>query len=413
MAQRDTLEVEESSVREDVEQSTKPPRRSGLRLIVGGILLLALAVGAWFIWQYVSSYESTDDAQIDGHIYPVSARIGGTIKAVYVEENQPVKAGQLIAEIDPADYQTAVDSAQAAVAETAGEAAAANPSVPITQTNTSTTIATSEADVAAAKATLTAARQDRDAAIAKEKQAEADNAVAQSDLARYAALVQKQEISQQQYDRQVAAAKAAEQNVIWNQATVTAAGQQVDAAEARLRHAQSVASAAASNARQQVEIQRATVQQKNASIGQKKAQLEQARLNLSYTKIYAPADGVVGRKNLEVGMRVQTGQELLAVVQLKDIWVTANFKETQLRKVRPGQRVTIHVDMFDQDYEGYVQSMPGATGAQFSLLPPENSTGNYVKVVQRLPVRIRFKGYWSPDQRLRPGMSVEAKVWLK
>jgi len=412
MAQRDTLEVEESGVREEVERSAKPSSGSGLRLIGGAILLIGLAVGAWFIWQYVSSYESTDDAQVDGHIYPVSARIGGTIKAVYIEENQHVTAGQLLAEIDPADYQTALDSAEAAVAETAGEAAAAHPGVPITQTNTSTTIATSQADVAAARAALTGARQDRDAAIAKQKQAEADNTVAQSDLARYASLVQKQEISQQQYDRQVATAKAAEQAVVWNQATVSAASQRVDEAEARLRQAESMTAAATSNAQQQVEIQRATVQQKNASVGEKKAQLEQARLNLSYTKIYAPVDGVIGAKNLEVGMRVQTGQELLGVVQLKDIWVTANYKETQLRKVRPGQRVTIHVDTFDRDYEGYVESMPGATGAQYSLLPPENSTGNYVKVVQRLPVRIRFKGYVSPDLRLRPGMSVETKLWL-
>jgi membrane fusion protein (multidrug efflux system) len=411
MAQRNTLEVEESSVREEAEQSAKPSRRSGIRLIVGGILLIALAVGGWFVWQYVSSYESTDDAQIDGHIYPVSARIGGTIKAVYIEENQHVTAGQLLAEIDPADYQTALESAEAAVSETTGEAAAANPTVPITQTNTSTSIATSQEDVAAAQASLAAARQNHDAAVARERQSEADNTVAQADVARYASLVQKQEISQQQYDRSVAAAQAAQETVKANQATVAASAQQVDEAEARLRQAESRAAAATSNARQQVEIQRATVQQKNASVGQKRAQLDQARLNLSYTKIYAPVDGVIGAKNLEVGMRVQTGQELLGVVQLKDIWVTANYKETQLRKVRPGQRVTIHVDTFDQDYEGYVESMPGATGAQFSLLPPENSTGNYVKVVQRLPVRIRFKGYVSPDLRLRPGMSVETKIW--
>ena len=413
MPQRDTLEVEESSAREEVEQSPKTSQRSGLRLIVGGILLLALAVGAWFVWQYVSSYESTDDAQIDGHIYPVSARIGGTIKAVYIEENQHVTAGQLLAEIDPADYQTALESAEAAVAETSGEAAAANPTVPITETNTSTTIATSQAAVSAAQANLAAAKQNQDAAVARERQAEADNVAAQADLARYASLVQKQEISQQLYDRQVATAKAAQEAVAADRATAAAAAQQVDAAEAQLHEAQSRAAAAASIAQRQVEIQRATVQQKNASVGEKKANLDQARLNLSYTKIYAPADGVVGRKNLEVGMRVQTGQELLAVVQLKDIWVTANFKETQLRKVRPGQRVTIHVDTYDKDYEGYVESMPGATGAEFSLLPPENATGNYVKVVQRLPVRIRFKGYWSPDERLRPGESVEAKIWLR
>ena len=413
MAQRETLEVEESSAREEVEQSIKTPRRSGIRLIVGGILLLALAVGGWLIWQYVSSYESTDDAEIDGHIYPVSARIGGTIKAVYIEENQHVTAGQLLAEIDPADYQTVLESAEAAVQETAGEAAAASPAVPIAQTNTSTSIATSEAGVVAARAALAAARQNRDAAIAREHQAEADNIAAQADLARYASLVQKQEISQQLYDRQVATAKAAEEAVKADQATVAAAGQQVDQAEAQLREAQSRAEAATSNAQQQVAIERATVQQKNASVGERKAQLDQARLNLSYTKIYAPVDGVIGRKNLEVGMRVQTGQELVAVVQLKDIWVTANYKETQLRQARPGQRVTIHVDTFDKDYEGYVESMPGATGAEFSLLPPENSTGNYVKVVQRLPVRIRFKGYVSPDLRLRPGMSVETKMWLR
>ena len=384
-----------------------------VRLIVGAVLLVILAIGGWFLWQYFGSYESTDDAQIDGHVYPVSARISGTIKAVYVEENQQVKAGQLVAEIDPADYQTALDDAQAAVAEASGEAAAAVPSVPITQTTTSSNIATSNQGVTAVRAALAAARQNQDAAVAHLKQAEADNTVAQADLARYAALSQKDEVPRQQYDRQVAVAKSAEQTVEANRAAVAAAAQQVREAEARVQQAESTASAASSNALQQVAVQNATVKQKAAKADEMRAQLEQARLNLSYTKIFAPADGVVGRKNLEIGMRVQPGQGLLAVVELSDIWITANYKETQLRQVRPGQAVTVHVDTFDADYDGYVESMPAATGAQFSLLPPENATGNYVKVVQRLPLRIRFKGRVSPDNRLRPGMSVETKIHLK
>jgi membrane fusion protein (multidrug efflux system) len=388
-------------------------KRNAVRIIVGAVLVVALAIGGWFLWQYFSSYESTDDAEIDGHVYPVSARIGGTIKAVYVEENQHVNAGQLLAEIDPADYQTALAHAEATLAEFVGEAAAADPNVPITRTITSTNIATSVEGVTAARAALAAARQNQEAAVAHLRQAEADNTVAQADLARYAALVQKEEVSRQQYDRQVDVAKSAEQAVAGNRAAVAAAADQVREAEAMLRQAESTAAQAASNASQQVAIQSATVQQKNAKAAEAKAQLDQARLDLSYTKIYAPADGVVGQKNAEIGMRVQSGQELLAVVELRDIWVTANYKETQLRRVRPGQPVTIHVDTFDADYDGYVESMPAATGAQFSLLPPENATGNYVKVVQRLGLRIRFHGRVSPDQRLRPGMSVETKIRIR
>ena len=388
-------------------------KQNAVRIIVGAVLLVVLAAGGWFLWQYFSSYESTDDAGIDGHVYPVSARIGGTIKAVYVEENQHVNAGQLLAEIDPADYQTALAHAEAAVAEAVGEAAAAGPGVPIARTNTSTSIATSQANVAAVRAALAAARQNQEAAVARLRQAEADNTVAQADLARYAALVQKEEVSRQQYDRQVAVAKAAEQTVTWNRAAVAAAADQVREAEARLHQAESTATAATSNAGQQVAVQSATVQQKSARAAGMKAQLDQARLDLSYTKIFAPADGVVGQKNVEIGTRVQAGQALMAVVQLSDIWVTANYKETQLRRVRPGQPVTIHVDTFDADYDGYVESMPAATGAQFSLLPPENATGNYVKVVQRMGVRIRFKGRVSPDERLRPGMSVETKILIR
>jgi membrane fusion protein (multidrug efflux system) len=388
-------------------------KRNAVRLIAGAVLVSVLAIGGWFLWQYFSSYESTDDAQIDGHVYPVSARIAGTIKAVYVEENQRVSAGQLLAEIDPADYQTALEQAQAAVAEAEGEAAAATPGVPIAQTTTSTNVATSSQDVAAARASLIAARQNQEAASARLLGALANQTVAEADLTRYAALVKKDEVPRQQYDRQIAVAKSAEQTVKANRAAFTAATQQAKEAEARLSQAESMATMTANNARHQVAVQNATVQQKNAKADGMKAQLDQARLNLSYTKIYSSASGVVGQKNLEIGMRVQPGQELLAVVELSDIWVTANYKETQLRHVRPGQPVTVHVDTVNQDYNGYVESMPGATGAQFSLLPPENATGNYVKVVQRLGVRIRFKGRVSPDPRLRPGMSVETKIYVR
>jgi membrane fusion protein (multidrug efflux system) len=232
-------------------------------------------------------------------------------------------------------------------------------------------------------------------------------------MTRYAALVAKQEISQQQYDQSVAKARAAAQAVEADRATVLALAQQIAQARDALDQAQSNAAAARTNAGRQVQVQRATVKQRGADVTEALAKLAQAQLNLSYTKIYAPADGVVGRKTVEVGARVQPGQDLMAVVELRDIWVTADYKETQLKQMRPGQAVTVHVDTYDRDYDAYIESMPAATGAEFSLLPPENATGNYVKVVQRLPVRIRFKNWYSPDSRLRPGMSVETKAWLK
>ncbi len=324
-----------------------------------------------------------------------------------------MKAGQLLAEIDPADYETALAHAEASVAgihRRSGGGKSGSADHPDQHVQL---IATSQLGVTGARAALAAAKQNQEAAVARLREAEADNTVAQADLARYAALVQKEEVSRQQYDRQVAVAKSAEQTVEANRAAVAAAADQVHEAESRVQQAESTAAAAAINAGQQVAVQSATVQQKNGKAAEARAQLDQARLDLSYTKIFAPADGVVGRKNVEIGMRVQSGQELLAVVELSDIWITANFKETQLRQVRPGQAVSIHVDTFDADFDGYVESMPAATGAQFSLLPPENATGNYVKVVQRLPLRIRFKGRVSPDDRLRPGMSVETKIHLR
>ncbi len=388
-------------------------RRHPIGVLVFAVLLIAALIGGWFLWQYLESYESTDDAQVAGHIDPVSTRISGTVLSVYVEDNQHVKAGQLLIEIDPTDYQTAVAQAQAALEAAEGQAAAANPNVPITQTSTATTISTSGEQVTSAQAGVAGAEKDHDAAIARQRQDEANNVVAQADMARYAALVQKQEISQQLYDQSVARARAAAQAVEADRATVESSQQQIEQARARQSEAVSNSEAARTNAGRQVQVQRATVRQRAADVAGAKAQLDQALLNLSYTKIYAPADGVVGRRTVEVGARLQPGQDLMAVVELRDIWVTADYKETQMRLMRPGQAVTVHVDTYNRDYDAYIEAMPAATGAEFSLLPPENATGNYVKVVQRLPVRVRFKGWYTPDERLRPGMSVETKVWVR
>src|SRR5579884_16584 len=388
-------------------------RRHPLGVLIGGILIVAAAIGFWFLWGYWSSYESTDDAQVGAHMDPVSSRINGTVIAVYADDNQHVEAGQLLVKVDPTDYRTALSQTEAALAEAQANVQASAPSVPIAQTTTRTNVATSRSNVLNAQAGVAGARKNYDAAVARLREAEANNTKAQNDLARYGALVQKQEISQQQYDAAVAAAKAAAQTVEANQANVQAAQDQIDQANARLEQARSQAEQATSTAPQQVQMQRATLVQRRAAVEAAQAQLKQATLNLQYTEIFSPATGIVGRRSVEPGARVQPGEQLMTIVHLDNVWVTANFKETQLRRMKAGQRATLHVDATGRDYDGYVESVGAATGAQFSLLPPENATGNFVKVVQRLPVRIRFKNGQDPDRRLRPGMSVEAKVWVQ
>jgi len=380
-----------------------------LAIILGAIVL---AIVGFFLWRYFSSYESTDDAQIDGHINSISARVSGHVLKLNVKDNQMVQAGTVLVEIDPTDYQLAVDRARAAYNDAKATADAANVDVPITSVNTSSALSSANADILNAQAGIKAAKQQYAAAKANLAQAEANDVKAQHDLERYHQLVEKQEISQQQYDQAVAAAKA-------NAAAVVAASASADAAEAQVTQAQSKLAQAQANQRyantapKQIAVTRARAESALAAAQLRKAELDQAELNLQYTKIIAPVNGVVSDRTVEVGQNVQAGQELLKVIPLDDIWVTANFKETQLRDMRPGQRATLYVDSTGEKYKGHVDSIAGASGARFSLLPPENATGNYVKVVQRIPVKIVFDPGETREHRLRPGMSVEPKVWVR
>jgi membrane fusion protein, multidrug efflux system len=396
------------------------PRKSGgrtfrdhpIKIVIFLLVLVGAAIGGYRLWNYLESYESTDDAEIDGDIYAVTSRIAGTVKAVYVQDNQAVKAGQLLVELDPRDYEVSLEQAKAALNESRSLVAVARPNVPITSVTTETTLSTSVTDIAQGRAAVAGAQRDYESAVADIRKVEADNVKAQADLARYKLLVAKDEISKQQYDQAEAAAKSAAADVDAKRATAEAYARSIEEAQARLEQSQTKQVEAERNRPQQIAIQNATVENRQASAIRQQTLVDQAALNLSYTKIFAPVDGIIGKKNAEPGQEVAPGQQLMADVPVSDIWVTANFKETQLKKMRPNQRATIHVDSYDRDYEGYVESVAGATGARFSLLPPENATGNYVKVVQRVPVRIRIKEGEDPNHQLRPGMSVDPKVWL-
>ncbi len=377
-------------------------------LIIG---IVVLVVVGFFLWRYFSSYESTDDAQIDGHLNSVSARVSGHVAKLLVDDNQLVQAGQPLVQIDPKDYQVALDRAKADYADAVALAQAASVNVPITSVSTSSQISGAQADAENARAGIAAAKQQYQAANAQLAQAEANNVKAQNDLVRYKQLVDKQEISQQQYDQAVAAAQSSAAAVDAAKASALAAEQQVHQAQAKLLTAEANVRSAAT-APQQVEAIRARAQSAQAEAQQRAAALESAQLNLSYTLIVSPVNGVVTNRTVEVGQNVQIGQEMMRVINLDDIWVTANFKETQLKEMRVGQPVTIRFDVNGKDYKGHVQSIAGASGAITSLLPPENATGNYVKVVQRIPVKITFDPGETSEHVLRPGMSVEPKVWL-
>jgi len=385
--------------------------RKGVLLgAIGAVVAIVLLV---ILVIYLDSYENTDDAQVDGHLNAISSRVAGTVIGVYIDDNQTVNAGQLCVDLDPSDYQNALDQAQASYSQ--GEAAlrAENPNVPITETSNLTTISSSGADVAAAEAAVVAAQQDYQAKLASVRQAEANNNKAQTDVERYRALVQREEISHEQFDTVVAAAKTQAAGVEASQAAAKASQKAIDEANAQLLQARSKLEEANKNAPRSVAVRRAQLAGREAALLATKAQVGQAQLNLSYTKIFAPVTGIVGEKTVEVGQRIQPGEQLFAVSQTQDIWITANFKETQLRKMRPGQKVDIHVDAYGRTFRGYVENMPGSTGSVASLLPPENATGNFVKVVQRLPVRIRLNQGEDPQHLLRLGMSVEPKVWLR
>jgi membrane fusion protein, multidrug efflux system len=331
-----------------------PPRprsalRAGAKVAAVAAILAALFVAGRPLWNYLQSYESTDDAEIDGHIAPVASRIDGTIARVYVDNTQRVNAGQLLAEIDPRDQLVAVENARANLAQT--------------------------------QQAVKAAQQNYRFGLSNLAGADATNAKAQLDVERYRELLNLQVIARETYDQIISVGKVDAAAVNSDRAAVAAAQTMTGQAEAAVQGAQ--------------------------------AALDQALLNLSYTKIIAPFNGVIGKRSVETGQRVQPGEQLMAVVSLDDVWVTANFKETQIRRMHAGERATIYVDALGRDYEGYVEGMAGASGEMYSLIPPENATGNYVKVVQRLPVRLRFKRGQDAAHDLRPGLSVEPTVWLR
>ena len=398
----------------NLDESTEivPPqsRRKGIAIIVV-VVLAAVAVGLW--WRSTFS-EDTDDAQINGHLIQISARIGGQVAKVEVEENQVVKQGDLIAELDPKDYQVAVENAEAALASAQANAAVANVNVPITTVNTGSNLASAGADVSSTEASIAQAEKQLEAAHARVAQAAANSTKAQADLERYKPLVEKDVISKQQFDAAVAAADAAKAALADARATEQAAGDGVKVAYQREAQARAQLTYAQTGP-QQVSAQSARAKQARAQVAQAQAQLDQARLNLGYTKIVAPTAGIITRKSLEINQNVASGQNLLTLVSLEGLWVTANFKETQLKHMAAGQAAEIEVDSTGKTYHGKVTQIGGATGSVLSLFPPENATGNYVKVVQRVPVRIDFTDLKNedPDHALRPGLSVEPKVSVK
>jgi membrane fusion protein (multidrug efflux system) len=379
--------------------------------IIAPIVALILAAAAAVAYHYYAGWESTDDAQIDGYINPISSRVAGYITNVYVDDNQYVKAGTLLARIDPKDYEVAVASAQATLANDQATADASQVNVPVISVNTSSQLVSAEADVANAHAGISAAEQQLAASQAAVLQAQANSAKAQDDVKRYKQLVDKQEISEQVYVQAVQTSDGTTAAVQAATANVQAARDAVRQAQSRLAQA-SASVESAQTGPQQIRIQRSRAVAASAAAEKSKSALEQAQLNLGYTRIVAPVDGVVAKRSAQPGQYVSPGQQLMAVVPLDDIWVTANFKETQLRNMRPGNPVKINVDAYGRTYSGYVESIAGGTGAVFSLLPPENATGNYVKVVQRLPVRLRLDKGQDPEHRLRPGMSVVPDVYV-
>jgi membrane fusion protein (multidrug efflux system) len=388
------------------------PQKSRRGIII--VVLFVLVVIGVFVWWRSTFSEDTDDAQVNGHLIQISSRISGQVIKIDVEENQFVKAGDTIAELDPKDYDVAVENAEAALAVARANLVGANVGVPLTAINTGSTLRSSDADVSGANAGVQQAEQQLAGAKAQVAQAQANLTKADLDIARYRPLVEKDVISKQQWDAAVAADDGAKAALANAQAGERAAVDGVRAAHDREN--QSIAQhKAAETGPQQVAVQNARAKAAEAQVEQAQAQLDQAELNLSYCKIVAPEAGIITRKTVEIDQNVSSGQNLLTLVSLEDIWVTANFKETQLKHMSAGQQVEIAVDATGKKYSGKVTQIGGATGSVLSLFPPENATGNYVKVVQRVPVRIDFTDLKDedPNHLLRPGLSVEPNVRVK
>jgi membrane fusion protein (multidrug efflux system) len=404
------------------EKEDKPPLKQRIRtwvkqhpiatvLIVVAFLLLV--IGAIWLIHYLNSYTDTDDAFIDGHTDPISARINGYVANVYVEDTWRVHKGQLLLVLDPRDNQVAKEQASANYAQAKAGTRAQEPNIPITATDLSTQVANTDYQIVNAQAQVAAAEERYNAALADLKQAEAQHANAVREEERYRQLVVKEEVSREQYDQRATEEQSQAAVVASRKQQAEATRKLVTQAEAQLGQARQQHEQARKNLPEQVATQKAELAQRKAAELAAKAQADQAELNYEYTRIYAPEDGVIGDKQVQVATQVAPGQELFALTQTNDIWITANFKETQIKRMHNGQSVTVYVDALGKTFEGYIKSMPGASGAVYSLLPPENATGNYVKVVQRMPVRIRLNPGQAGLERLSPGMSVEPKVWLR
>ena len=409
------------------EKFSNAMRAARSRLITLGAVFVGIVVVV-VVWMWLESgHESTDDAEVDAHITQIAAQVPGTVAVVAVQDNQRVKAGDVLIKLDPRSYQAAVERAQADLADAEAAALAARTGVPIASTTTTSGVSTARAGLDEARAAVAAASTDVDAARARLAAAEARQRAqeteavrARRDFERLGDLVKKEEVSRQQYDASRASAEAAEASAAAGAAEAKAAAAGIAVAQSRLvqaKGAQARAEADLSSAHtapDQMKVTRARAEAADARVERAKAMLKQAELDLEHTTVAAPVAGVVSRRSIEVGQVVQAGQALVALVKIDDVWITANFKETQLDGMEPGQRAVVTVDAFGgRKFQGHVDSISPATGARFSLLPPENATGNYVKVVQRVPVKIVLDAGQDPDQLLRPGMSVVPTVYIR
>lgn len=412
MADSDQQQQQQNTAAAPDPAETAPAKARRKFIIILVVLLLVLVAG-FFYWRSTLT-EDTDDAQVDGDLYQVSARVSGQIIKVNVTDNQEIKQGDVIAEIDPRDYQVAVEQAEAQLANAKASYLQANSNVPIVSVQSRTQVATSGSDVATAEAAVAQAQKTVAAAQARVDQSKANALKAQRDVERYKPLVEKDVISKQQFDQAVAQAAAYDASVLEAQQNVIANEAAVAQAMSRLSSARSDAAQARENGPKQVAVQQARAEAANADIMTAQAKLDQAKLNLSYCHIVAPISGIINKKNVSVGQNISPGQNMLTIIPLDNLWITANFKETQLQHMKVGQEVTVKVDALGgRKYKGRVTQVGGATGSRLSLFPPENATGNYVKVVQRIPVRIDLEKGQNDDHLLRPGYSVVPDVGIK
>jgi len=395
------------------EAEEKP--KSGKKFIAFAVILaIVLGAGYWY-WRGTFT-EETDDAQVDGDIYQISSRIGGQVTHVYVQDNKPVNKGDLLLEIDAKDLQVALEQAQAQLASAQASYTQASANIPITSVTTTTQTSNSGTDVRASQSSVDQAKQQAEAAAARVQEAKANAVKASKDVERYTPLVEKDVISRQQFDAAVASATSANASVLEAEKSLVAQQSAISQAQQKLEQSRNQAAEATKNGPQQISVERARASAALAQVKQAQAQVDQAMNNLSYTRVYAPVSGIVNKKNVDVAANLSVGQNLMNIVPLDDLWVTANFKETQLKQMHPCQEVELTIDALgSRKFTGHITQIGGATGSRLSLFPPENATGNYVKVVQRIPVRIDFNNLAKEngDHALRPGYSVTPSVSIK